>query len=175
MTAGEGPQAAARTAGGGPEAGAQGQRALDLAYRYLGKRDRTVAEVRRHLETKQVAAGDAGAAVDELARQGYLDDARYAQRYVEDRRTLDAWGSERIERRLIAAGVDAEIVAAALAVRGPDEELDAAVALLRRRLAAAPATDRDLQRALSLLVRKGFELDLAYDAVRALSASAEAA
>ncbi len=60
-------------------------------------------------------------------------------------------------------------------MRGPEEELDAAVALLRRRLAEAPATDRELQRALGLLVRKGFELDLAYDAVRALSASAEAA
>ena len=35
--------------------------------------------------------------------QGYLDDARYAQRFAEDRRTLDAWGAERIERRLRTA------------------------------------------------------------------------
>lgn len=151
------------------------QRALDIAYRYLGHRDRTVAEMRRHLEGKHVEASDVDAAVDELARQGYLDDARFALRYAEDRRALDGWGSERIERRLIAAGVDREHIAAALAGRGPADELDAAVALLRRRLSDAPATERDLQRALGLLVRKGFELDLAYDAVRTLSARAEGA
>ena len=40
--------------------------------------------------------------VAELRHLGYLDDARYAQRFAEDRRTLDAWGAERIERRLLA-------------------------------------------------------------------------
>ena len=33
--------------------GARLQRAMDLAYRYLGHRARTVAEVRRHLEAKR--------------------------------------------------------------------------------------------------------------------------
>ena len=45
--------------------------------------------------------------VAELREQGYLDDARFAQRFAEDRRTLDAWGAERIERRLRDAGVAA--------------------------------------------------------------------
>ena len=42
------------------------------------------------------------------ASGGYVDDARYAQRFAEDRRRLDAWGSERIERRLRELGVEHE-------------------------------------------------------------------
>ncbi len=142
------------------------QHALDLAYRFLGHRDRTVVEVRDRLTAEGVEPGVIDEAVDELRHQGYLDDARYAQRFVEDRRTIDAWGAERIERRLLAVGVDPTLVAAALDNRDAGEELEAALAVLRRRFPRAPADDRDRDRALGLLVRKGYELDLAYDAVR---------
>ena len=87
--------------------------------------------------------------------------------HVADRRTLDDWGAERIERKLRAAGLAPDLIAAALATRNSQDELDAAVALLRRRFAGPPASERDRERALGVLVRKGYELDLAYDAVRA--------
>ena len=48
---------------------------------------------------------------------GYVDDARYAQRFAEDRRRLDGWGAERIEQRLRALGVEPDVVAAAVGER----------------------------------------------------------
>ena len=148
------------------------QHALDLAYRYLGHRDRTVAEVRRHLEVKRVEPATIDAALAELHEQGYLDDARFAQRFAEDRRALDAWGADRIERKLRDAGVAAEHIQAALATQTADEERDAAIELLRRRLPAPPRDDRSRERALGLLVRRGYDLELAYDAVRAFERAA---
>lgn len=146
------------------------QRALDLGYRYLGKRDRTQAEVRRHLEARELDKASIDDAIEALVRQGYLDDARYARMFAEDRRRLDDWGPERIERRLLALGVDGEHVSAALADRDGAGDLDAAVALLRRRLGdATPENERERERALRMLVRKGYDLELAYDAVRALA------
>jgi regulatory protein len=147
------------------------QHALDLAYRFLGHRDRTVAEVRERLgaEGEEAVIDEA---VEELRHLGYLDDARYAQRFAEDRRTIDAWGAERIERRLLAVGVDPQLIEAALGEQGAGEELEAALAALRRRFAQPPAHDRDRDRALGLLVRKGYELELAYDAVRAFERDA---
>jgi regulatory protein len=147
------------------------QYALDLAYRFLGHRDRTVAEVRERLgaEGEEAVIDEA---VEELRHLGYLDDARYAQRFAEDRRTIDAWGAERIERRLLAVGVDPQLIEAALGEQGAGEELEAALAVLRRRFAQPPANDRDRDRALGLLVRKGYELELAYDAVRAFERDA---
>jgi regulatory protein len=151
------------------------QHALDLAYRYLGRRDRTVLEVRRHLEDKRVEPAAIDAALSELRETGYLDDARYAQRFAEDRRQLDHWGADRIARRLQAAGVGDEDVAAALGAQEADSERDAALALLRRRLRAAPRDDRERERALGMLVRKGYDLDLAYEVVRAFEREPEAA
>jgi regulatory protein len=148
------------------------QHALDLAYRYLGHRDRTVAEVRHRLEAEHVQPAVLEEAVAELERQGYLDDARYARRFAEDRRTIDAWGAERIERRLLAVGVDPALISAALDERDAGEELEAALAVLRRRFTRAPSDDRDRDRALGMLVRKGYELELAYDAVRAFERDA---
>lgn len=148
------------------------QRALELAFGHLGQRDRTEAELRRHLAAKDVGERDADAAIAELARMGYLDDARYARTFAEDRRNLDGWGAERIERRLLALGVEREHVAAAIAARDGEAELEAALELLRRRLRNAPAGERERERALGMLVRKGYELEVAYDAVRAFERAA---
>ena len=145
---------------------AQLQDALDLSFSYLGHRDRTVAEVRRHLERKRVEPAGIDAAVAELQRMDYLNDARFAQRFAEDRRRLDAWGADRIERRLRALGIAPETAAAAAGAGGGHDELAAAVDLLRRRIGRPPETDRERERALGLLARRGYEMELAYDAVR---------
>ncbi|HEX3279248.1 MAG TPA: RecX family transcriptional regulator, partial [Thermoleophilaceae bacterium] len=138
---------------------------------YLGYRDRTVLEVRRHLESKRVEPDTIEQTVAELLEQGYLDDASYAQRFAEDRRRLDAWGSERIERRLLAAGVAPEHIAAALGDGGG--EFEAAMTLLRRRMPQPLSTLQERDRALGLLLRKGYERELAYDAVRLHAGAAE--
>jgi len=152
------------------DADARLQHALDLGYRHLGKRDRTQAEVRRHLAAREIDEPSIDGAVETLCRQGYLDDARYARVFAEDRRALDSWGPERIERRLLELGVAADLVAEALSVRDSAGELAAAVTLLRRRFGdVLPASDREHERALGLLARKGYDLELAYDAVRAFS------
>jgi regulatory protein len=150
-----------------PDPEAELQVALERSFRYLGHRDRTVAEVRAHLERRGAGEAVIDAAVEDLVRMGYLDDARFAQRFAEDRRQLDAWGSERIERRLLELGVEREHIAAALAGQAAHDELGTAVELLRRRFARPPAEERDRERALGLLARRGYDLELAYDAVRA--------
>ena len=142
------------------------QHARELAWRALNRREHTIAEIARVLARKRVEPAVIDSVVGELSEQGYLDDARFAQRFAEDRRRLDGWGAERIEQRLLALGVDRDHVAAAVACQGADEELEAAVALLRRRFPEPPATPRDCERALGMLIRKGYELELAHDAIR---------
>jgi regulatory protein len=126
-------------------------------------------EVRRHLAARGVGEAIVVQAVQVLEGEGYLDDARYARRFAEDRRRLDSWGAERIEQRLLAVGVAPELVAAAVDEQPAGAELQAAVDLLRRRFPEPPADDRERNRALGLLVRRGYDLDLAHDAIRALS------
>jgi regulatory protein len=146
---------------------AQLQEALDLSFAYLGHRDRTVAEVRRHLERKRVEPAGIDGAIAELERLQYLDDARFARRFAEDRRRLDGWGADRIERRLLALGVEPDVAAAGIAAGGGRDALVAALEVLRTKVRRPPRTDRDRDRALGVLARRGYELELAYDAVRA--------
>ena len=147
------------------------QHARDIAWRALNRRDRTEAEMWRTLADKRVAPVLIDQVLDELREGAYVDDARYAHRFAEDRRRLDAWGSDRIERRLRALGVDLEHIAAALLTQDGGEELEAALALLERRFPRPaegdwPSSPRDRDRALGMLVRKGYEPELAYAALR---------
>ena len=146
------------------------QHARDVAWAALNRREHTVAELRRVLERKRVDPAEVATVLAELQAERWLDDAGYAQRFAEDRRTLDGWGSERIERRLRALGVEREHVAVALAERAAEEELSTAVALLERRFPVPPREPRDCERALGVLLRRGYELELAHDALRRYTA-----
>ena len=150
-----------------PAAGADPvERARALAWKSLNRRDRTVDELGGLLHGKRVEPSVADQVVTELIALGYLDDARYAERFAEDRRRLDGWGSERIARRLRELGVDRQHVDAALAAQDPEEEMAAALELLRRRCPEPPATRAERDRALGILVRRGYAPDLAFDALR---------
>lgn len=144
------------------------EHALGVACVYLGHRDRTVAETRGRLEAKGIDEPTIDTALAALAEQGYLDDARFARRFAEDRRALDGWGAERIEQRLRKLGVARDLIAAALGAEALADELGAALALLRRRFPTPPCDARERNRALGLLLRRGYELELAHDAIRAL-------
>ncbi|MDQ4026068.1 MAG: RecX family transcriptional regulator [Actinomycetota bacterium] len=143
------------------------QRALALAQTALSARDRTESELRSILERKRVEPEAIDYAVDELKAAGLLDDARFAQCFAEDKRVLERWGPERIERELRRRGVPAELVEGAMRERERGQELSAALELLAERMPQPAASDRERDRAWRLLVRKGYDTELAYEAVRA--------
>jgi regulatory protein len=150
-----------------PTAQPDDQRAVELAWKAIGRREHTVAQLRSYLEGKRAEPQAIEAAIAELSEAGVLDDASYARRFADDKRSLDRWGSERIERELARRGVAAEHVAAALESQERGAELEAAVELLSERFPEPPADDRERDRAWRLLVRRGYEHELAYEAVRA--------
>ncbi|MFA4927648.1 MAG: regulatory protein RecX [Patulibacter sp.] len=147
------------------------QLALKHAYRYLAKRDRTVAEVRAHLVKRETDPASLEAAIDELLELQYLDDERYVQRYVEDRRRLDGWGPVRITQGLRKMGIDPPLIEPAIvavAEESAEDDVDLATDLVQRRFNHRPLDgDKDRQKALRAVVSKGHTLDVAYAAVRA--------
>jgi regulatory protein len=164
-------------------------RGFQVAYAYLNRRERTVAEVRSRLEKAEIPTDEIEVILAELLEFGALDDARYAKVFTQDKRELEAWGNDRIARVLRERGVDRELVEAALAEPDGAESVDAgggpvdaadrpdwdavvdgefarAVALLVRRFPSGPAEHRDRERAFGVLARKGYESETATDAVR---------
>lgn len=146
------------------------QHALELAHRHLNPRDRTVGELRRHLRQKGVDDTVAEQALTVLIDQGYLDDVRFARLFVQDKRELEQWGAERIRRRLLERGVEPELIAQQLGA-DQERELDRALELLGRRFPTAPRDRRERDRALGVLIRKGYDPELALDALSAYARS----
>ncbi|HZU61639.1 MAG TPA: RecX family transcriptional regulator [Solirubrobacteraceae bacterium] len=144
-----------------------------LAYSYLSRRERTTQEMRQHLLARGVDEPLAATVLSELAEEGYLDDQRFARLFTEDRRALSGWGSERIRRALIGRGIAPSVAESALqADLGGQvqadlggQELERALVVLRRRFPSPPVTSRDRGRALGVLMRKGYEYEVAVDAL----------
>ncbi len=114
-------------------------------------------------------------AVSALTQQGMLDDSRYARLLTQDKRELEQWGNDRIRRTLLERGIDRELVEQTLRAGAaesgsesePESEFDRALALLRRRFSAPPRDRRERDRALGVMVRKGYDSELALDVLAA--------
>ncbi len=141
--------------------------ALAHCYRHLGSRDHSVAELRARLERAKLEASTIEQALSIVSEQGYLDDTRYARGLIEDRRNIDGWGVDRIRARLQRAGIDGELIDELLARFDTAAELAAAQALLERRARVSLRGDDERRRAFAILIRAGYDSDVAYDAIRA--------
>jgi regulatory protein len=140
--------------------------AFERAVGALGQRERTTTELVSWLGERGYAPAEVEAAIERLTVIGELDDERFARRYAEDKRELRGWGADRIREALAAKGLDRATIAGALGAVTADEELTRAIELLERR--GEPAVDESSRsRALGFLARRGYESELAYEAVRA--------
>jgi regulatory protein len=152
---------------GGVQPGAGVEQALGIAYRYLNRRESTEAEMRARLERAGIEPPDAEHAIVVLLEQGYLDDARFARLFAQDKRELEQWGADRIRQTLLARGVLPELIEDALGAQAGEREIDRALAVLRRRFPAPVGDRRERERAHGVLLRKGYDSELALDAIAA--------
>jgi len=138
---------------------------LSLALKAFEQKERTVAEMGSWLRARGVGPEEVEDVVDRLICDGVLDDTRYAQRYTEDKRQLRRWGNGRIRAALLDRGISTEDAEEALIDADAEQEIERAVELLRER-GAALADALECQRALGLLVRRGYDSEVAYEAIR---------
>jgi regulatory protein len=137
---------------------------LAIALRALTQKERTVAEMGSWLRARGVDDAESSDVIDELVSSGVLDDARYARQYAEGKRTLKGWGNERIRAALIDRGISYADAEEALA-DDTEDEIDRAVGVLTER-GVTLADPLERQKALGVLARRGYEAEVAYEAIR---------
>ncbi len=130
------------------------QRALGL----LTRREHSSRELVRKLSGRGVEKEEAKQAVERLARDGWQDDARFAEWLVRSR-AGSGYGPIRVRAELATHGLDREAIAAALA--GFDGDwTETACELVRHRCGPGGLNDPAQRRkAAELLVRRGFDGD----------------
>ena len=147
------------------------QEALERAFRCIAKRERTVAQVSARLERDGISQRIITEVVAQMVSDGYLSDQRFAALYAEDRRVIDGWGNERIITNLREAGISSEIIESVVGSRDHADQVGDAIRVLDQRIGVKPRDERERERALGMLARRGYSLEIAYDAVRAFERS----
>lgn len=134
----------------------------DYAVGALGRRMRSIAELKRLLRQRVEADTEIGQTLVELIirrlkDQGYLNDARYASAFSAFRRDNEKFGRRRVVTDLKVKGVHAEVIEKAIAstFEDVDEEKQARDYLRRKRL-QKPKNRKDSARIFRHLMRAGF-------------------
>jgi regulatory protein len=139
--------------------------AFAVAVAALRRKERATAELADWLRRRGYGDREVDAAIAGLVEAGELDDERFARAYAEDKRTLRGWGSERIREGLAARGIPEPLIEAALADESEADQAARAGALLAARDRPL-ADDADRARALGFLTRRGYDYDIAHEAIR---------
>ena len=149
---------------------------MEYAMKQLAIKDRTVAEMQTYLDGKDFGEADVEATIARLKELGLLNDARYAQRFVETRIASKPISRRHLFEQLKGHGIgDAEIEAALGTV---DDEAEAenaktvAEKFLRQFRDLEPQKRRE--RVFSRLIARGFSYDAARKAYEAALSEEEA-
>jgi regulatory protein len=142
------------------------ERAYASALRLLSYRPRSESEVRRHLTSKKVAPALIEQVVERLKTARLLDDAAFAQFWVENRETFNPRGRRMLRRELQQKGVDAATIDTALDV----DETESAYQAAQRKTRALAGLDYNAFRCQlgDYLLRRGFDYVTVHATVRRL-------
>ena len=133
----------------------------ECAVKALGRRTRTVAELKRLMRSR-VEPGESGEAkidqiIARLKAQRYLNDTSYATSYARLRQENQSFGKRRVRQDLVQKGVHAEVIAKTLdAAYGDVNEEELARKHLERKRVQKPSNEKEAARVMRMLVRAGF-------------------
>lgn len=151
---------------GGPRDPEEAARSICL--RMLTLQPRTRAELSAALAERGIAAEAAEAVLGRFTEVGLIDDAAFAQAWVDTRHRGRGLGRRALAQELGRRGIDRDTAGEALEQLDADTEEATARALVERRLPSLRRHDRvvRVRRLVGMLARKGYPPGLAARVVR---------
>ncbi|MTE21312.1 recombination regulator RecX [Streptomyces sp. TRM43335] len=152
------------------------ERARAICLRLLTGTPRTRGQLATALRKRDIPDDVAEAVLSRFEDVGLIDDAAFADAWVESRHHGRGLARRALARELRNKGVDSELIDDAMERLDPEQEERTARALVERKLRTTRGLDRDrrLRRLAGMLARKGYSEGLALRVVReALEAEGE--
>ena len=142
--------------------------ARQILLRRLEDQPRSRAELADALAKKHVPADIATALLDRFEEVGLINDADFARQWVHSRQRTRGLAPRVLALELRRKGVDDEIISEVLGELDPDDARAAAHRLVRKKLRSMTSLDDTtrIRRLTSMLARKGYAPQLAFDVVR---------
>jgi regulatory protein len=129
---------------------------------------RSRSELATRLARKGVPDEVSTRLLDRFEEVGLVDDEAFARAWVQSRQPGKGLARRALAQELRRKGVDDETAAVALDEIDPDDEVETARALVRRKLRTAARLDRDTatRRLTAMLARKGYPAGVCFRVVR---------
>ena len=124
----------------------------NYAIRLLARREYSTSQLRARLERKFGTVPES--TIDRLIEQKYLDDQRFAETYVRNKKSL---GRQRLEYMLVQRGVRGTMVRQVLEAEKWPSLGDALVAKMKELRMQSPLSVREASRLSRVLERLGYE------------------
>jgi regulatory protein len=133
----------------------------DYAVGALGRRMRTVAELKRLMRTRAAHQPDCEvlveAVTERLKQQRYLNDTSYASSYSTARRDTEKFGRMRVVQELKARGVHPDVIAKTIAeAYGEVDEHKLLRQFAERKRLKQPSDRKQAARIFRMMARAGF-------------------
>jgi len=143
------------------------EQARALCLRLLTARSRTRAELCGQLSKRGYPDDVRHRVLDRLAAVGLVDDAEFAQQWVESRRAKAGKSRRALAAELHTKGVDKDVITAALGGIDAGAERDRAKQLVRAKLRRETLADeaKVSRRLMAMLARRGYSQNLACEVV----------
>jgi len=148
---------------------------LDYAFFLLSKKDYTRSELRKKLESKGYEEKEIGDVLKKLEDLGFLNDLRFAQRWIELRARNKPISKKAMALELKKKGMDEGLIGEAM-MRLEEEgnlpsDFDMAKSLAISRMKRMKGCKRDvvLRRLYGMLARKGFPPDVIMDVLKEIT------
>src|SRR6201996_6234399 len=146
------------------------EQARTLCLRLLTARSRTRAELHGQLAKRGYPEDISASVLDRLAAVGLVDDADFAEQWVQSRRAHAGKSKRALAAELHTKGVDNDVITTALAGIDAEAERDRAEQLVRAKLRRETLSQDDARvsrRLVGMLARRGYDQNLACEVVLA--------
>ncbi|MFC8718326.1 recombination regulator RecX [Kitasatospora sp. NPDC057198] len=153
------------------------ERARDVCLRLLTGAAKSRKQLADALRRKEIPDEVAEQVLDRLEEVGLIDDAAFAEAWVESRHAVRGLSRRALAQELRTKGVTGETAERALLQVDADDETEAARALVVRKLRSTAGLERAVRtrRLVGVLARRGYAEGLAYRVVREALDAAEGA
>ncbi len=151
----------------GPEADPESVGRKILLDQLTG-RARSRAELAKKMASKNVPDDIAARLLDRFEEVGLIDDAAFAQEWVNQRQGGKGLARRALAQELRRKGIDDELARAALDTVETEDEVEAARLLVQRKLRSMRGLDQQvaIRRLVGMLGRKGYSSSIAFRVVR---------
>jgi regulatory protein len=151
------------------------EQARNLCLRLLTARARTRVELEGQLTKRGYPDDVSNRVLDRLTEVGLVDDADFAEQWVQSRRANAGKGKRALAAELRTKGVDDDVITAVLADIDAGAERQRAERLVRDKLRREKLGDDDdnkiARRLVGMLARRGYSQTMAFDVVKGELAS----